>query len=344
MLKILVLLVTFLEAAACHSNSFSRAPSEDSNVMRRETIDRRNQVDLHLFMSVDWEGASLEDDNINTMRDFRDQFPEVKLIHFISPSYFTQAGADSAGFSAKFNSVYNPDIDQIGLHVHAWKSLIELAGVQYRDSPQYLNSRRTFPDVSDQGHDVMLNAYTRDELVNIFAKSIEIFGENGLRAPSIFRSGGWLAAPNVLEALADVGITADSSAVPAEFLRAALEDEPLYREVGRIWPEITANTEIYKLALSSGREIDEYTNNLGLADYVDGDQALAIVKDRVGATDTGGQIYAHYGFHQETAEFFSENFFGFIRKIGDLDQVNGKSVVLHFDTPESFLLGSRSPR
>jgi hypothetical protein len=313
--------------AGCTPNTLDSSTIQA--LARRSTS--TNPVNVHLMMSVDWEGANLAQDNLNTMADFRSEFPAIKLTHFVSAGYFTQENALSSDLIEAFNSVISTD-DEVGLHVHAWKSLVEASGVTYRDAPQYLNSRRTFPRGDDHGHDVMLNAYTRSELVAILQQSISQFSANGIQLAPIFRAGGWIADTKVLEALADVGFTADSSAVPSEHLRAELDGEPLYAEVNRIWSNIQPSTEVYSRQLPSGRSITEYTDNFCLADYVDGDKAVDLLKTRINAAAPGSDIYVHYGFHQETAEYFSANYFQFAREVSGLDQVDGKAVKIISET------------
>ncbi len=299
----------------------------------KKPVGTSDSVRVILLMSVDWEGAYISDENIQTIISFRDQFPEIKITHFINPAYFTQAGADQELLLRKIKSVIRPGIDQIGLHVHAWKSLIEAAHVTYRDEPIYLgDNRRTFPNVPDQGHDVMLYAYTHDELLKIFSTSLNILGQLGFSNISTFRAGGWIADANVLEALLDVGLTSDSSAVPYELLRSGLAGQPLLNEIARIWPKITSDHEILNLQLPSGRTITEYTNNLGLADYVTGTQAMKIIRHRIEETEAGTSIYAHYGFHEETAEYYSKHFFDFAKQLQALKSVGTKKVEIDFET------------
>ena len=62
------------------------------------------------------------------------------------------------------------DEDELGLHIHAWKSLVESAGVSFRQKPNWNDQfDDTFRESCsfDCGHGVPLWAYSDDELKKI---------------------------------------------------------------------------------------------------------------------------------------------------------------------------------
>ena len=94
---------------------------------------------VYINVSVDWEGRDVSERNIKAMESFRDKFPHVPLLHFLNAAYFTKEGADNDTIKSLIRRVIKKD-DELGLHIHAWKSLVKAAGVEYRFSPTW--SRR----------------------------------------------------------------------------------------------------------------------------------------------------------------------------------------------------------
>ena len=85
-----------------------------------------------VVVSVDWEGSGFDEEDLAAFRQFRDEFPEVPLTHYLNAAYFTRLtptdviGAVST--SDKIRAVLR-DGDEIGLHVHADGHLLHAAGV-----------------------------------------------------------------------------------------------------------------------------------------------------------------------------------------------------------------------
>ena len=52
-----------------------------------------NQV--RVILSVDWEGRELNDQNLEEIKGFRDQFPEAKTLHFLNAAYFTKVSVNT---------------------------------------------------------------------------------------------------------------------------------------------------------------------------------------------------------------------------------------------------------
>ena len=75
------------KAALLHSVSSSR-PSFLDNI-----CDRR-QSEAHVVVSVDWEGSGFDDADLAAFNDFRDEFPDIPLTHFLNAAYFTRLAPD----------------------------------------------------------------------------------------------------------------------------------------------------------------------------------------------------------------------------------------------------------
>ena len=93
-----------------------------------------SQDEVQLWVTVDWEGLSLEEDNLAAMRNFRQQFPDIPFLHLINPAYFTAPHAHRAQSGSAIRSTFLAS-DTVGLHLHPQRSLVEACGLTYRASP-----------------------------------------------------------------------------------------------------------------------------------------------------------------------------------------------------------------
>jgi hypothetical protein len=217
-------------------------------------------------------------------------------------------------------------IDEIGLHIHGWKSQFETAGVKFRNSPSFNTGSEILPSVEDIGHDIPISEYNTEELVKVIQHSKEIFKKANWGVPKNFRCGGWISKPNVLKALELEGFVGDYSAVPCEFLDGKRKANFLHDWLKLLWSDITPLTQPYKIG-----NIIEWPNNGCLADYVTGEEMLqTFVKNWEEYQKSGSKgWYVSFGFHQETAEKFIKN----IREAIDLIQVLSKEKKIEMRFP-----------
>ncbi|HEY8272474.1 MAG TPA: hypothetical protein VIG33_16395 [Pseudobdellovibrionaceae bacterium] len=262
---------------------------------------------INLIISVDWEGFSLEDANLEAFRKFREDYPEVKIVHFLNAAYFLQKGADAPSIQKKINSVIRPG-DELGLHIHAFETLLEAAGVKYREDYNFWGREKSKPINNVRGHDVPLSIYSESEIRKIVRTSLNILEENGFKNLKSFRAGGWAASPEVLNALVKEGLTIDSSAVPPEIVKNVTgEETPLYSKiVNKLWQQTTVQSDTaYEIKTETGT-IVEVPNNFGLADYITGEEVFEKFKVLFDNLDFNSNrpVNIHYGFHEETAAQF----------------------------------------
>ena len=256
----------------------------------------------HLYgvVSVDWEGRDLSSRNLSAMKQFRSEFPEIKLLHFLNAAYYTKEGASSQDVNQKVSSVIRKG-DELGLHIHAWKSLFEAAGVSFRSNPTYWGTRLTGCD-SDCGHEVALTAYTTDEIRKVVRFSTQILSQNGFGRAKSFRTGGWLGSQAVLDAIAAEGFTLDSSRVPPQFLRAQLGSLPIFQWIQDLWGDARSTDQPRSVSTASG-PIIELPDNGALADYMSASQMVSVYKTYASLVQAHPDVdyYFQIGFHQETA-------------------------------------------
>jgi hypothetical protein len=261
-------------------------------------VDEDGRGEVLLMVTVDWEGDDLADDNLDAMAAMRDRFELVPLVHFLNAAYFTKPGANAEDVQRRTARVLR-DHDELGLHIHGWKSLFEASGVEFRNSPTFWGG--TVPSYRcsyDCGHDVPISEYAVDELRSVIQLSIDELGAAGFGRAMSFRAGGWMAAPNVREALAAEGLRVDSSAVAAYFLEDEIGDTDLYRWVDALWGGTDSTSQPYPLD-----GLTEVPDNGALADYVTADEMYSVYLDakELLAAEPTEDVVVNIGFHQETA-------------------------------------------
>jgi len=244
---------------------------------------------VHVVVSVDWEGSGFDDEDLAAFCQFRDDFPNVPLTHFLNAAYFTRLAPDdvigAVHTSDKIRTVLRDD-DEIGLHVHCDNHLLYASGVTPKKFPSWNN----LPDMT--GHSVPLNCFSEEEVKQIVAFSCRTLTQQGFDRPKSFRAGGWHAGNSVLDALASEGFAVDCSEVAHEWLDR-------FGEVEDLWPNATRLSQPYRLPGG----LVELPNNGCLADYVTSDQMVENF-EAVASSADGKPVVLSLGFHQETAAKF----------------------------------------
>lgn len=275
---------------------------------------------IYVLVSVDWEGRDLSEYNLNQMKNFRSKYPQIPLLHFISAAYWTKASSYPSDVNAKISSVLKP-IDEIGLHVHSWKSLIENVGVNYRHFPKWTPSIYHQSEVdrcysADCGHEVPLWAYQPEEIKSILEGSVQILKENlkswplaqfGFNKVQSFRAGGWMADSKVQQSLFETGFMFDSSEVSPKLFKNILNAYQIPAWVTSIWPSANlVNQGAYPLISKNNHTLYEMSDNGCLADYMSAGDMLSVFKENAKAQseNPNKDFYVTIGFHQETASSY----------------------------------------
>jgi hypothetical protein len=286
----------FFGCASADPDAASSAAA--SNVDARSTAEAATaRATVKVVVTVDWEGLDLAEANLQAMEDLRADYPQVRLVQFLNAAYYTKPDADVAAVTASLRRVVRGG-DELGLHVHGWKSLFAASGVRFRPGPTFWGTTLTADDcASDCGHEVPISAYTQGELSRVVAYSVDVLAGEGFGRATSFRAGGWMASPAVRGALESQGFRYDHSAVPSTFLAGELKGEPLLAWVGQLWPQTTATTQPYRLG-----GLTEVADNGALSDYVTAREMLAVFDAAVKQSiQTGTTTVVSIGFHQETA-------------------------------------------
>ena len=248
---------------------------------------------IKIYVTVDWEGWSLEEDNLAEMRAFRKKYPHIPMLQLLNPVYFVRPMVDQASTYASISSTFLP-IDMHGLHLHGWKSLMQACQVPYQNAPSYDGLAETC-DGGECGYTVSLEyAYSQTELTQLVGCSTDLLVKQGFTRPTSFRAGGWQLGAKLTAALLANGFTVDSSRTDANLLKTRWPaDSGLVRMVSNLHPDSTPLDQPYLLA----HGLMEYPNNASLADYTTAQQILALFKQLIDHNKT----HMVLGFHQETA-------------------------------------------
>ncbi len=283
--------------AGCAADSSEAPATEDDDYTRRGKI--------QLLVTVDWEGRDLRDDNINAMKNLRERFPQVKIVHFLNAAYFTKSDADAAAAKAKIESTFLPG-DEKGLHIHGWKKLFEAAGTTFINTPTFWGtSLRPNECIYDCGHEVPISLYSTEELRKVVKFSLDKLEEHGFGRAKSFRCGGWMAKENVREAVAAEGLKYEESAVPVTFLTPKLRNYPVHGWLTELWDGTTETSQPYKIPTPAG-ELVEIPDNGALADYVSADQMFEVYEANKAEwqRNRSKNIVVSIGFHHETAAMY----------------------------------------
>lgn len=277
----------------------------------------RETAKLHLIVSVDWEGRTLETSNLQAIKEFIREFPHLRLLHFLNAAYYTKPDANESHITEKIKNVLRKG-DELGLHIHAWKTLMEQSGVPFREGPTFWG----YPVgdcLYDCGNAVALFAYTKEELRKVVRFSINKLHEQGLGRATSFRAGGWVAPRKVLEALVEEGMTLDSSAVPPFLLKDEMNEAPLGEWIQTFWGDIKESSQPWVISTSGG-PLWEIPDNGALADYVTADEMVILFEKAVRQfkTSPGQDIFFQIGFHQETAQKYLPRIITALKRIQEI--------------------------
>jgi len=246
------------------------------------------------IVTVDWEGYSLEAENIAEMQRFRQQFPAIPFVQLLNPVYFVREQANIPQIQQAIQSTLLP-IDVQGLHVHAWKSLLDYCHVPFQTTPSFGLAPEQCQAQKDCGYTVSLElAYSQQSLSRLLACSQRVMLAHGFDRPVYFRAGGWQGGPKLTAALTANAFVWDSSTIAPELLTTRWHvNSPLIQMLTRLHPSASPLDQPYQINPS----LRAYPNNAALADYTTTAQLVELF---VALLDHDRDVMV-LGFHQETA-------------------------------------------
>ncbi len=254
---------------------------------------------ITVYITVDWEGWSLEPEDLEAIQTFRAKYPDIPMLHLLNPVYYLRAPAENPLITEQIRSTLLP-IDTTGLHLHGWRSLVEHCGVTYKDLPSFALADEACKD-SECGYSVSLElAYSEPELTQLVACSAAMLVEQGFEQPRHFRAGGWQFGPKLASALHQNGFTWDSSRIDADIVAHSWGKQgEMVRMLRTLHPDASILDQPRMLTPS----LMQYPNNAGLMDYTRSEQLLEIFQSLI---DQNKSVMVT-GFHQETAFDYLDN-------------------------------------
>ncbi|MHC5037345.1 MAG: peptidylprolyl isomerase [Planctomycetota bacterium] len=272
---------------------------------------------IRIAVSVDWEGASLREEDLRIFEVFHLLLPDVPLTHFLNPAYFTRKSADASPLAKVIRSAIRKE-DEIGLHVHPYRSLTRKACVAFRDRPRFWGDQYDLLDYNgDCGIEVELCAYLEPEIRAIVRVSREILEKEGFKLSRAFRAGGWMASRSVLTAVRAEGFFVDSSSTDTSW-HDEIKGYPLHERIRELWPDVDRETQPYVIRTSAG-PILEMPDTCALADYVTTEEMVKHVDRAIRRLQGSPErdIFCHIGFHQENAAKYGTRILLAIHEIKD---------------------------
>jgi hypothetical protein len=270
--------------------------------VRTAAVARDPAPTIELLITVDWEGSVLDEENTAAIERFRARYPSIRLTHFLNAAYYTKPDAEPATITRQIRRTIAPG-DELGLHIHGWKSLVEASGVALQTSPSFegMSTPSAMPCSGDCGYDVLLSAYSYESLRRLVRHSLDLLEGQGFGRAESFRASAWIAPPRVLRAIAAEGLVRDHSAVNRALLQRSFGPY-LLAETQRLWPTVDAVTQPYRISTGDG-EIWEVPTNGALVDYLEAPELVGVYAACVAEKRRHPErdIVLATGFHYDSA-------------------------------------------
>jgi hypothetical protein len=127
-----------------------------------------------------------------------------------------------------------------------------------------------------------------------------LLAEQGVVVAPLFRAGGSIAPPEVLDVVAELGFTVDSSASAASWLDGELPGTRIAQRWAELWPTVEPLTQPWRIDTPHGPILElpivpvDHATTEELVDVL----ARALAR---AAAPGGGDVYLTFVFPQETA-------------------------------------------
>lgn len=201
-----------------------------------------------ITVTCDWEGETLTTGDLQAMNKLNTELDAlatkhgapIPVTHFICPAYFSRIDPGKEEQRQKvakriLDSGAIGPADEIGVHVHCWKSLALEAGIPERriegkpeglpTTPQYYS--RNGGSNLDVGYAVPLGIYAEQDVVfflNAVKEMLRKYLNVNPALVTTFRCGGWVTCDVVFRALPQAKLNVDASAVPFHYIQTAIKE------------------------------------------------------------------------------------------------------------------------
>lgn len=196
----------------------------------------------YVLVTTDWDFSDPGTKSITYQDAMHTTHPEVRITHFVGPYTFTDPAVSAARQQEIVTWLLDKRDhfhDEIGLHIHPWCHFVASAGLTC-----VTDQSTTMPGGDTTGYTIKLEAYGRTNMGILLDHARALFEQHGLNRPKTFRAGGWTATLETIQALADKGYVADTSALNWARLEEWKTYE-LYRWIMENWAPINDTTQPY---------------------------------------------------------------------------------------------------
>ncbi len=170
----------------------------------------RRSTPYYVVVSTDWDFSDPGANVIGYQNRMHREHAELRITHFVGPYTFTDpvvTPARQAELVTWLLEQRDTFTDEIGLHIHPYCNFVVSAGITC------VTDQSTVYTSDASGYTIKLGAYNRQDMGTLLQHASDLFEQHGLNRPKTFRAGGWTATIDTLNALADKGFTADTSAL-----------------------------------------------------------------------------------------------------------------------------------
>ncbi len=257
---------------------------------------------IYFLVSVIWEGEHVRTYNIDAIKRFREQFPELRLLHFMNPSYFARKNADLDGLRNLMSQVIRPG-DEVGMNLQPWKSLTDSAGVNFRYNPTYWGYALDKVDCEVEcGKEVPLMVYPKEDIAKLMKQGLTLLEQQQFTGVKSFVSGGWLSSQEIWDVMSENHLEYDFSAVPPALLKKRLGAFPIFNWLNFRWNQVTPFMQPYGIKTATGKVLQIGTSATAI-DYITIPEATQLFQSYVDfrRQKTDPILIYHISFHQETA-------------------------------------------
>ena len=233
-----------------------------------------------MALVVAWEGSSVDPANVEALEKLRPAVDGVRWVHLLDAALWVRDGADEKSVRKMLKSTVRKG-DVTGIHLAAWKSVVEKAGVSHRRKPTFWGNQLSADECArDCGREVPLASYSSADVAKIVKKAVSIVEAGGVDRPAAFMIGGHGGDRKLLDAASAAGLKVDFSGVIPAQVGTAFMGNPLWAWVSESWSGARLDVNGLSVETASG-PIKRYVVNVGQADWHSGDEMARLAEDIV---------------------------------------------------------------
>ena len=155
---------------------------------------------------------NMTEEDLGALQRLSVQHPTVHWTHLYNPVAYTQETPLREAME-RFVKRQQADGGEVGVHVHMYRSLVEAAGVPFRQHPS-VSAREVEGSHDESGYCVPTTAYAEDEIAAILNYTVRVFSERSLGRPQTFCAGFYTTSVPLQRQVAKHQFTVSAAAFP----------------------------------------------------------------------------------------------------------------------------------